>query len=76
MCVAYPVRVVALLPGGTAEVDTPRGRARVALLALDGGPVAVGDWLIAQSGIAVARLDPDDAAIRQVLLDTVHGGQS
>jgi hydrogenase maturation factor len=76
MCVAYPVRVLAVLPDGTAEVDTPRGRARVALLALDGAPVAVGDRLIAQSGIAIARLDPDDAALRQALLDKVHGGQS
>jgi hydrogenase assembly chaperone HypC/HupF len=75
MCVAYPVRVLALPDDGTAEVDTPRGPQRIALLALDGVTVAVGDWLLAHSGIALARLDPRDATGRRTLLDQL-GGQS
>lgn len=75
MCVAYPVRVLALHDDGTAEVDTPRGTRRIALLALDGATVAVGDWLLAHSGIALARLDPQDATGRRSLLDQL-GGQS
>ncbi len=75
MCVAYPVRVLALHDDGTAEVDTPRGGQRVALLALDGAGLAVGDWLLAHSGIALARLDPQDATGRRALLDQL-GGQS
>ena len=75
MCVAYPVQVLALHPGGTAEVDTPRGTQRIALLALDGAGLSIGDWLLAHSGIAMARLDPCDAAGRRKLLDQL-GGQS
>lgn len=73
MCVAYPVRVLALHDDGTAEVDTPRGAQRVALLALDGAGPAVGDWLLAHSGIALARLDPQDATGRRSLLDQLGG---
>lgn len=76
MCVAYPVQVVRLPGDGTAEVDTTRGRTRIALFALDGAAVAAGDWLLAQSGIALARLDPREAAERRSLLDQLHGGQS
>jgi hydrogenase assembly chaperone HypC/HupF len=76
MCVAYPVQVVRLPGDGTAEVDTVHGRARVALFALDGAAVAVGDWLLAHSGIALARLDDRDAAGRRSLLDQLDGGQS
>jgi hydrogenase assembly chaperone HypC/HupF len=76
MCVAYPVQVVWLPGDGTAEVDTARGRTRVALLAVDGATLAVGDWLLAQSGIALARLTAEDAAQRRSLLDRLHGGQS
>jgi hydrogenase maturation factor len=76
MCVAYPVQVVRLPGDGTAEVDTARGRTRIALLAVDGAGLAAGDWLLAQSGIALARLTAEDAAERRALLDRFSGGQS
>jgi hydrogenase maturation factor len=76
MCVAYPVQVLRLSGDGTAEVDTPHGRTRVALFALDGTALAVGDWQLAHSGIALARLEPRDADERRSLLDQLHGGQS
>lgn len=75
MCVTYPVRVLRLSGDGTAEVDTSRGPQRIALLALGGATVAVGDWLLVHSGIALARLDPKDATRRRFLLDQL-GGQS
>ena len=49
---------------------------RVLLAVLDEEPpVCEGDWLLVQSGIALARLDPSDAAARRDLLDPPIGGQ-
>jgi hydrogenase expression/formation protein HypC len=76
MCVAYPVQVLRLPGDGTADVATPHGPVRVSLFALDDDAVAVGDWLLAHSGIALARLEPRDAAERRSLLDQLHGGPS
>ncbi|HET6213259.1 MAG TPA: HypC/HybG/HupF family hydrogenase formation chaperone [Micromonosporaceae bacterium] len=73
MCVAYPGRVLSTVDG-TAVVDIRGRRQRVVLLALGGGTPTAGDWLLVQSGIALARIDPDDARQRARLLDTLQGG--
>jgi len=70
MCVSIPVRVVALDADDTALVDGPGGRCRVALFGVD---ARVGDWLLAHSGIALARIDGDDAQARLALIDRVPG---
>jgi hydrogenase expression/formation protein HypC len=67
MCVAIPARVTSLGADGTATVDL-RGRpVQVALFAVD-EPVRPGDWLLVHSGIAVARVDDEEAAARHRLI--------
>lgn len=66
MCLAYPARVLSIVDG-TAAVEL-RGRVQaVVLLGLE-RPPAPGDWLLVQSGIALAHLDPEEAAERARLL--------
>lgn len=72
MCLAYPVQVVTVEPDRTATVSWHGRSERVSLLATD-DPVAPGDWLLVHSGVALARLDPEDAAQRRRLLDQVQG---
>jgi hydrogenase expression/formation protein HypC len=71
MCLAYPVQVVAVEPGRTAIVSWHGRRERVSLLATD-DQVDAGDWLLVHSGVALARLDADDAAQRRQLIDQVQ----
>jgi hydrogenase expression/formation protein HypC len=70
MCVSIPVQVVAVQPDGTAVVDGPAGRHRVALLDVEAG---AGDWLLAHSGIALARIDADEAQARLALFSGPSG---
>jgi hydrogenase maturation factor len=59
--------VTALGADSTATVDL-RGRLiRVALFAVDEA-VQPGDWLLVHSGIAVARIDGEEAAARHQLI--------
>jgi hydrogenase assembly chaperone HypC/HupF len=70
MCVAYPARVLAVHGDGCATVDV-LGRQQDALLVFlvdDGRPVAEGDWLLVQTGLALARLDETEAAERIALM--------
>jgi hydrogenase maturation factor len=84
---AYPARVVALEGDGVALAELSGRPRRVLLTLLTGlGPagdigdrgadaVAVGDWLLVQSGIALARLDDDEASQRLRLLEeAIEGG--
>lgn len=59
MCLAVPVRVVELLADELAEVEVGGVRSRVSLALID--TVAVGDYLIAHAGFAIARLDVQQA---------------
>ena len=74
MCVSYPARVLAVEPGGTALVDQHGRPQRVTLLGT--GPVAVGDWLVVHSGIALARIDPEEARLRRELIDRATGDET
>jgi hydrogenase expression/formation protein HypC len=71
MCVSYPACVLAVQPDGTALVDQ-HGRAQRVVL-LDTGPVAPGDWLVVHSGIALARIDAEEARLRRELIDRATG---
>jgi len=76
MCVAYPARVTALDPDGTATVLV-RGRPqRVSLMVVAGEGIGPGDWLLVQSGIALARMDEAEAAARCRLIDQATGESS
>jgi hydrogenase assembly chaperone HypC/HupF len=72
MCVAYPAQVLAVGPDATALVSVRGREQRVLLLALD-DPLATGDWLLVQSGIALARIDAGEAAEQSRLLHELTG---
>jgi hydrogenase expression/formation protein HypC len=75
MCVSYPACVLALEDGDTALVEVRGGHQRRVVL-LGTGPVAPGDWLVVHSGIALARIDADEARLRQQLIDRATGDGS
>ena len=77
MCLAYPALVTEVLADGTAQVLV-RGRTQrlpLTVLAGEGVVVAPGDWLLAQSGMALARVDETEASQRLALLRELTGGQ-
>ena len=55
MCLAVPMRVVALLPDEQAEVEVGGVCSRASLALLEG--VAPGDYVIVHAGFAISRLD-------------------
>ncbi len=59
MCLAIPVRVMALLEHGWAEADIGGVVTRVSTALID--EVAVGDYLIVHAGFAITRLDVAEA---------------
>lgn len=59
MCLAVPVRVVALLDDQWAQVEIGGIGGRVSIVMIDG--VAPGDYLIVHAGFAITRLDVEDA---------------
>ncbi len=60
MCLALPVKVVALEDGGDwATVDLGGVRKRISLALLDG--VQPGDYVILHVGYALTKLDPEEA---------------
>ncbi|HUZ20913.1 MAG TPA: HypC/HybG/HupF family hydrogenase formation chaperone [Acidimicrobiales bacterium] len=62
MCQQRLQRVVQGPIGGTVCVeDADRRRHVVSLLAYDGPPPVVGDWLVVHSGYALDRVDAEDA---------------
>ncbi|HET9076591.1 MAG TPA: HypC/HybG/HupF family hydrogenase formation chaperone [Acidimicrobiales bacterium] len=64
MCLEIPALVVAVDPDGlaaTVSADHRTGRALLVALDGDAEPVRPGDWLLVHSGLAVERLDPDEA---------------
>jgi hydrogenase expression/formation protein HypC len=76
MCLAYPAQVLSVHGSGTATVRLPEREQDVLLAVLDDDKVAVGDWLLVQSGLALARIDESEAAARLELLNTPLGGTS
>jgi hydrogenase expression/formation protein HypC len=65
MCLAVPVRVVALLEGDWAEAEIGGIRSRVSTALVD--EVAAGDYLIVHAGFAITRLDVAEAEITLAL---------
>ena len=59
MCLAVPVRVVALLGDQWVETEVGGIRSRVSIALIDG--VALGDYLIVHAGFAITRLDVEEA---------------
>jgi len=55
MCLAIPVRVVALLDADCAEIEIGGVRSRVSTALVE--QIAIGDYLIVHAGFAISRLD-------------------
>lgn len=63
MCMSRLHQVIGPADGECVRVQGLDGRRLVvSLLAYEGPPPAMGDWLVAQSGFALAPADPEDAA--------------
>ena len=65
MCLAVPVRVVALLGDQWVEIEVGGISSRVCIALIDA--VAVGDYLIVHAGFAITRLDVEEAEKSLVL---------
>lgn len=64
MCMSDPALVLEIDAAGEEALVEMRGQQRrlsVALLTLEGTPVAPGDWVLASAGMAVERMDESDA---------------
>jgi len=72
MCLTLPAQVIDVAPDGATAVVEGRNCSRVVslvVLAGDGVAVSPGDWLLLGAGLAVARIDADEAAELLALLD-------
>jgi len=67
MCLAIPVRVMAVLEDQWVEVEVGGVRSRVSTALLE--EVATGDYLIVHAGFAIARLDVAEAEKTLALFD-------
>lgn len=70
MCLAVPAQIIALLPDDRAQIDRG-GLVEEASLALVDDDVAVGDFVIVQVGLALAKLSPAEAEEALALLAAV-----
>jgi hydrogenase expression/formation protein HypC len=70
MCLGEVVQVVEVSPDGAVLARSGTRTITVSLLTLD-GPVAPGDWVLAHSGFALARLSPEEAHEARALRDFV-----
>ncbi|MBI3976751.1 MAG: HypC/HybG/HupF family hydrogenase formation chaperone [Chloroflexi bacterium] len=66
MCQAVPAQITRV-EGATGWVVQNGREQPVALIGLDG--IAAGDWVYHQAGLALARIEPDEAAAILALLD-------
>lgn len=69
MCLAVPVRVVALLDADCAEIEIGGVRSRVSTALIE--QLAIGDYLIVHAGFAIARLDVAEAEKTLALFDEI-----
>jgi hydrogenase expression/formation protein HypC len=76
MCLAVPVRVVAVLKDQWAEIEVGGIGSRVSIAMVDG--VVPGDYLIVHAGFAIGRLDVVEAEKTLALFDEIakHLGES
>jgi len=68
VCLGEVVQVVEVAPDGVVLARAGTRTLRVSLLTLD-GPVAPGDWVLAHSGFALARLSAAEALEARTLRD-------
>jgi hydrogenase expression/formation protein HypC len=71
MCLAVPVRVVAVLGNQWVDIEVGGIHSRVSVALID--EVAVGDYVIVHAGFAITRLDVDEAEKSLALFDEISG---
>lgn len=59
MCLAYPAQVVSI-EDGIAVVEAAERRQRIITICLEGNLPVPGDWLLVQSGLALAKLTEEE----------------
>jgi hydrogenase expression/formation protein HypC len=69
MCLAVPVRVVALLDNQWIETEVGGISSRTSIALID--DVAVGDYVIVHAGFAIARLDVAEAEKSLALFEEI-----
>ena len=69
MCLAVPVRVVALLGEQWVEIEVGGIYNRISVALID--DVAVGDYVIVHAGFAITRLDVEEAEKTLALFDEI-----
>jgi hydrogenase expression/formation protein HypC len=77
MCLGIPGRVVAMVEGygdQLALVDVEGASRRVNIGLLDPGAVGPGDWVLIHMGLAVERVDEQQAAETRVGLELMGRG--
>lgn len=62
----YPVQVLAVQPGELALVEAEGQLQEVALGELADPVVIAGDWLLVRAGVALSRIEPDEAYRRRI----------
>jgi len=75
MCLGVPMEVVAL-DGDRARCSARGAEREVSLLVLHDEPVAVGDFLLVQSGYATERMTPQQARATWELFDQVLAAEA
>jgi len=69
MCRSVPARVLRI-EGSVAFIESEGREQPISLLAVD--DVAVGDYVYCQAGLALARLDPDEATQILAILSEIE----
>ena len=69
MCLAVPVRVVAVLDDQWVETEVGGIRSRISIALIE--QAALGDYLIVHAGFAIARLDVEEAEKSLALFDEI-----
>ncbi len=68
MCVGMTARVISV-EEGVAVVDASGARRSVSAELLE--DLRPGDWVMVHAGIAIARIDPDDAAELEKVMESI-----
>lgn len=73
MCLGIPGQIVEIVDAGAclAKVDVSGVRRTVSvdLVALEHGGVEVGEWVLIHVGVALAKIDEDEARATRALLE-------
>jgi hydrogenase expression/formation protein HypC len=69
MCLAVPVRVVAVLDNQWVEIEVGGIHSHISVALIE--DVAVGDYVIVHAGFAITRLDVEEAEKSLALFDEI-----